>query len=338
MRFMFILFTSLALSACLPLKQSAHVAPIVEATATVESIPSDEKDGLLVLVPTNDVSVASGREGAIKGENRVVVPYFRVVYYTENSPAGFTGTDKDKAIINAKLLGVTSDVLQRITDQTYQSFVDQMKQQSIAVLPMSSLSQSPTYQKFMESGVQFKEKTLHGPEATYVMPSGMRTSDSKISRGKEVSNIMNEVNASVMDVTLYVTHLSQRVDSKLRVVTGIHVEQKITVTPGSRMQFYGLKAFKCEGYCPNPVVNTRLGQPVYSTEKVGELMEIAKKAGKETGIAATALNLLTLGSKERGGNPNRYELHADTAKYEKVVAGVLKEASGKLVSSLISGQ
>jgi len=323
MRFILVLSALLVLSACAPVKQADNVAPTVQ------------KGGFMGLSKTKDVVVQGAK--AVVGENRAVVPYFKVAYYTENNPAGFTGNGGDRVIIKSKLIGVDNGALQRITDQAYKNFVAQMKQEGIDVLPVSSLNKSATYQKF-KGETLYKDKALFGPDAVYVTPTGMKASDAKFTRGLEVSSIMKETNASLVDVTLYVTYLSQRVESTMRVVTGISIGQTTTVTPGSVMQFYGLEASKCVGYCPNTVANARLGQPVYKTEQVGELRETTTSEDKAGDIAVAALTWLTPGKNAQYNSTNRYELHADSAKYEKVVTETIKEATGKLVSSLTNGQ
>ena len=344
MRFVFVLSMVLVVSACLPIKQS--VAPIVELGSTVK------KDASLAPSISNDINV-SGSKDIIKGENRVVVPYFEIVYFTEKSPTGFTKSGEENGVINAKLVGVTSDSLQSITNQIYDIFVEQMSQRGMEVLPLSSLSKSRTYQKAsggsdfpfwtetqvnndtkVKNNTGVKRKTPFGPEAIYMMPAGLKALDSKTHQGKVISSIMNEINASLMDVTLYVTHMEKQVKSTLKVVTEINVDQMITVMPGSRMQFYGLKASKCEGYCPNSVVNVTLNQPIPSDEKVGELKIVARKIEKEEGIVATAMNWVALDSKVKESNLNRYELHADSVKYEQVVIDILSETTGKLVNEL----
>lgn len=344
MRLVFVLPVLLVVSACLPIKQSA--APIIELGSNAEKIAP------LASPISNDISV-SGSKDIIKGENRVVVPYFQIVYFTEKSPTGFTKSGEENGIINSRLVGVTSDSLQNITNQIYDIFVEQMSRREIEVLPLSSLSKSRTYQK-ASGGSDFpfwtetqvnndtkvknytgvKRKTPFGPEATYMMPAGLKALDSKTHQGKVISSIMNEINASLMDVTLYVTHMEKQVKSTLKVVTEINVDQMITVMPGSRMQFYGLKASKCEGYCPNSVINVTLNQLISSAEKVGELKIIARTIEKEEGVVATAMNWVALDSKVKESNLNRYELHADSVKYEQVVVDILSETTGKLVNGL----
>ena len=344
MRVVLVLLLLLVVSACLPIKQS--VAPIIELGSTVE------KDALLVSPIPNGISV-SGIKDIIKGENRVVVPYFQIVYFTEKSPTVFTGSSEGKGMINSKLVGVSSDSLQNITNQIYAIFVEQMSQRGVEVLPMSSLSKSRTYQKAsggsdfpfwtdtqvnndtkVKNNTGVKRKTPFGPEAIYMMPAGLKALDSNTHQGKVISSIMNEINASLMDVTLYVTHMEQQVKSTLKVVTEINIDQMITVMPGSRMRFYGLRASKCEGYCPNSVVNVTLNRSITSTEKVGELKIVARTTEKGEGVVATAMNWVALGSKMKESNLNRYELHADSVKYEQVMIDILGEATNKLVNGL----
>lgn len=321
MRYLLILSAALILAACTPVKQADDVAPTVE------------KGGLLGLSKADNVTVEG--EEAVKGESRAVVPYFRIAYYTENNPAGFTSMGGDKTIIRSQLIGVENETLQRITDRAYQNFTEQMQQKGIEILPISSLQNSAAYQKF-NGETLYKDKALFGPDAIYVMPTGLKASGAKFTRGLEVSHIMKEMDASLMDVTLYVTYLSQEVESTMRIVTGVSVGQTTTVTPGSVMQFYGLEASKCVGYCPNTVAHARLGQPVYSTEKVGELQEATTTTDKASDIAVTALTWLTPNKRAQFNNTNRYELHADAGKYEEVVTRVLKEATEKMVSALTS--
>lgn len=318
MRYILFISALLVLSACAPVKQADNVAP------------ATQKGGFLGLSKVKDVKVQGAK--AVKGENRAIVPYFKVAYYTENNPGGLS-SNGGRVIIKSKLLGVSDETLQRITDQAYKNFVQQMEEKGIEVLSASSMKNSATYQKF-DGKTFYKDKALFGPDAVYVTPTGMKASDSKITRGLEISNLMKEMNASLMDVTLYVTYLNQRVDSTMRVVTGISIGQTTSVMPGSGMQFYGLEASKCVGYCTNGVAHVSLGQPVYSTEKVGELRETTTKGDKAADLAVTALTWLTPNKNAEFNNTNRYELHAEADKYEKVVTGVLKEATGKMVTAM----
>ena len=110
-----------AVSACLPLKQSAYLAPFV-------------KEKPLLVLPREKSVEVSGEKITIKAENRAVVPYFEVIFYDENSPI-VTKVGAQKEEIHSKLIGVTHELLQRITDQAYLHFIDEMKIQGIEILP-----------------------------------------------------------------------------------------------------------------------------------------------------------------------------------------------------------
>jgi hypothetical protein len=194
-----------------PVKESTNVAP--EA----------EKGGFLGL-GTKDSMETSGLE-AVNGETRVVVPYFKVAFYTEDNPAGYQ-SNSGKVTIKSKLLGVDSQSLQRVADAAYQNFVAQMQAKGITVLPFSNLEKTAAYQDF-KPNAQYVDSALFGPDATYVTPTGLKMSDTSIFRLKEVGNLLKETQTSVMDVQLNLTYLSQSVESTMRVVTGITIGQTI---------------------------------------------------------------------------------------------------------------
>lgn len=365
MRFILMLVVLLALSACLPFQKNTP-APIVDIGAAHEVMAdiSYENDSSLSVPDIGVVKVSgvkiSGSAEAVRDEGPVVVPFFQVVFFTEVNPPESNDESKNNSennvAVDARLIGITDATLQLITDQIYSVFIDGMKQHGIAILPMSSLEISHTYQKFVTSKIQSKQTPPFGLEATHVVPTGLRIFDSTVAldrgyasweyggsgnrarknRGKEISNILNEMDASVMDVTFYVTHVKQRVQSTLTVVTDIEIEPMVRVRAGSRIQFYGLSASKCEGYCPNPVVNVALDRALQSSEKVGEMKAILKPSDKNEGFVAKTLSWLTLGSGVNRADIDHYELHADEQKYQQVVTEVLKEATDKLVAGFAS--
>jgi len=371
MRVIPMLVVLLALSGCWPF-QKETAAPIVEIGAAnqpvAEVIPKNN-DSLSVSdisvvkassEKTSSVNVSgikvSGSTEVVSREDPVVVPYFRVVFFTKFSPPELNDDSEENVAVDARLIGVTDETLQSITDQVYSTFVGGLRKYGVNVLPMLSLEISPTYQRFLDSKIQSKETPPSGLEATHVVPTGLKVSDPTRSldrgyasweygdignkvinnRGKEVSNILNEMNASVMDVTLYVTHTRQQVKSTLKVVKNIVVEPMIRIKAGSRIQFYGFKASRCEGYCPNPVVNVTLDQSLQSSKKVGDMTVIIKSSDKAEGFVEKTLSWLNLGSSENQADIDHYELQADEQKYQEVVTEILNEATNKLVVGLVS--
>lgn len=319
-----IIFTALILSltACMGARQSDNVAA------------KTEKGGLFGMSKSSDIKL-SGEE-AVKGETNVAVPYFRVAFYTDENPGGYSNSTGDTVTIKSKLIGVDSKLLQKVTDKAYANFVAQMKQKGFNVLPISSLAKSSTYKSIKQTNTQYKDEALFGPDAMYVTPSGMRVSDASITRMMEIGKIMKELNSSIMDVTLYVSYISSQTETVAGgfIATGVQVGQTSTVTPGSTMTFYGLEASKCNGYCPNTVARAKLGQPVYDTTKVGELKNVTTSGDKAGDVAMSVLSWVTPGKKMTLHDTNRYELHANPKTYEKVVTGVISNATEKLVNSL----
>jgi hypothetical protein len=337
MRLIIIFMTTFAISACLPLKQSSYLVSFVK-----------EKP-LSTLPEVRDVQVSGDRK-TIKVENRAVVPYFEVIFHDINNPI-FSETEESNEQINSKLVGIPVELLQRVTDQSYRYFMSEMKAQGIEILPISSLSNSQTYQKFLMSRTEEKVDVMS------ISPSGMKLPNLSDIKGKQISKIMDEMNASVMDVTLYVNHMDKIQDEASISTNGLKVEQKISVTSGSRMKFFGLEASRCQGYCLSPVVSAKLGKSIYSTEKVGDLVrkiKISEKiepekqtAMKQGDLKSQAIDLSrkavdlsekaidwvsTLSAKD--DDAAVYELHADPVEYEKIVSQILRDSTKKLVHGI----
>jgi hypothetical protein len=334
MRLVIIFMTTFAMSACVPLKQSSYLTPFIK------------EKSLSILPEVRDVQVSGDRK-IIKVENRAVVPYFEVIFHDGNNPI-FSETGDSSEQINSKLVGIPVELLQRITDQSYRYFMSEMKAQGIEILPISSLNSSQTYQKFLMDRTEEKVGVMS------ISPSGMKLPNLSDIKGKQISKIMDEMNASVMDVTLHVTHMD-KIDG--RSVNGLRVEQKISVTKGSGMKFFGLEASKCQGYCLNPVVSAKLGKSIYSTEKVGGLIrktKISEKiepekqtAMKQGDLKSQAIDLsrkaVDLSEKAidwvstlsaKNDDTAVYELNADPAKYETIVSQILRNATKKLAQGI----
>ncbi len=291
----------------------------------------------------------SGDKNTIKIENRAVVPYFEVIFYNKNHPV-YTQVGAEKEIIKSRILKLSDKLMQKITDEAYEDFILQIKKQGIEILPIESLDSSPTYAGFSDSGLIELKETVFGPGAKSVSPTGMRSSSLDESRGKQISKIMDEMNASVMNITLYVTHIDKKIDPRSQSPYSIDVEQKISVVKGSRMQFFGLQASKCEGYCSSPVVNVKLGKSVKSSSKVGILKRASstsptkqlkqKISPSDTNLKSQAVDF---GGKamdwisalsEKNEDLRSYDLRIDPVKYEKVVGALLKDVTEKLVKKI----
>jgi hypothetical protein len=147
-----------------------------------------------------------------------------------------------------------------------------------------------------------------------------------------------------------VTHIDKKIDPRSQSPYSIDVEQKISVVKGSRMQFFGLQASKCEGYCSSPVVNVKLGKSVKSSSKVGILKRASstsptKQLKQKTSPSDTNLKsqAVDFGGKamdwisalsEKNEDLRSYDLRIDPVKYEKVVGALLKDVTEKLVKKI----
>lgn len=326
----------LLMSSCSALKDSEYLTSFIKEKT---SMP---------LPPPKSIEM-SGDKNTIKIENRAVVPYFEVIFYNKNHPV-YTQVGAEKEIIKSRILKLSDKLMQKITDEAYEDFILQIKKQGIEILPIESLISSPTYASFSNPGLIELKETVFGPGAKSVSPTGMRSSSLDESRGKQISKIMDEMNASVMNITLYVTHIDKKIDPRSQSPYSIDVEQKISVVKGSRMQFFGLQASKCEGYCSSPVVNVKLGKSVKSSSKVGILKRASstsptKQLKQKTSPSDTNLKsqAVDFGGKamdwisalsEKNEDLRSYDLRIDPVKYEKVVGALLKDVTEKLVKKI----
>jgi hypothetical protein len=326
------------MSACTTIKESEYLAPFIKEKSSI-SLP-----------PSKDIEV-SGQKNTIRSENRAVVPYFEIIFYNKNNPV-HTKVGEDKEVVKSKISRLSNDLMQKITDKVYEDFILEMKKQGIEILPTESLDSSPTYTSFSNSGLIELEETLYGPAATSVSPTGMKSSDLDATRGKQIKKIMDEMNASVMNITFYVSHIDKKINPRSTSPYSIDVEQKISVVKGSRMQFFGLQATKCEGYCESSVVNVKLGKSIKRNTKVGILKRATAKSivkqkeikretrPSESNLKSQAANL---GEKamdwisslsEKNEDLRAYELRIDPVKYEKVVGELLRDTTEKLVREI----
>lgn len=65
-----------SLMACAPVREATNVAP------------DAQKGGLFGLGINDNVETSGG--APVKGGRRAVVPYFKIAFYTENSPGGYS--------------------------------------------------------------------------------------------------------------------------------------------------------------------------------------------------------------------------------------------------------
>lgn len=312
------LFSFLFLVGCGGVTQSQNVKP------------AEHKGGFLGLSKADAITLQG--EKAIKGETNVVIPRFRIAFYTENNPGGYSSRSGSKVVIHSTLSNVDAQLLQNITDKAYETFVSQLSAKGFNVLPKEQLNQSPTYNKFALTQTQTKEEALFGPDAIYVSPSGMKTSDATISKGFEIQGLLKDFQASFIEVTLYVSYLAQQTKETMMVVTGLEVGQVPTVVPGSMLQFYGYEASKCVGYCPDTVAHVRLGQPIFTQDSMGELKEVTSTTDKLGDTISMVGSWMTSGLKIK--NTKRYELVANPPMYEKAMLNVLSKTTSSMVETL----
>ncbi|OSM07013.1 hypothetical protein [Magnetofaba australis] len=304
--------------------------------STTKNVEVDRHSGGFLGLGEQADLQTSGLE-AMKGETRVVIPNFKVGFYLDKSPGGFKSGSGDAAIVRSKLSGVENADFQAITDAAYAAFKQQLTAQGFSVMSEAEMAALPRYAAAKAKANPEMDKALFGPDALYFVPTGVKHLDvGMFDKGLFNMDMLKQSQATVMDVTLYVTYLGQKLEKVLTMVSGVQVGQAMTVIPGSVVTASGYQASKCVGFCPNTVASVRLGQPIYSTEETGTLTDVTTAGDRALDVAKMAATWMTGGLKTQVTKV--YELKADPAKFKKVAIETLGKATGQMAAKLGSGR
>src|SRR5687768_10822579 len=97
-----------------------------------------------------------------KGSKRVAVPGYRVIFTTRSKVVaraedwlggvGGGSSSGAKATMEVVLGNVDFATLQKITDEAYADFLDELKSSGIEVVPLETVTAAPSYQKLKLTG------------------------------------------------------------------------------------------------------------------------------------------------------------------------------------------
>jgi hypothetical protein len=323
-----ILCLSLLVGGCTGVKKSQGIKP------------GEKKGGFLGLAKKSDVEVSG--EKSVKGETKVVIPFFRIGFFTEKNPKGYQSQSTSIRIFSG-LMGVENPTFQAIADRAYDDFVARMTERGFEVLAYDRIAGTEAFAKMTHVDSPHVAEGMFEQDAVYFAPSGMRLvlpmQKQGIGGAFDTGNpvwvtggLLKEMNVAVVNLTYYVDYLSQADEKFGFITTGLGVGQTVMVTPGSGLSFSGYEASLCKGFCPDAVANLKLGQPVFSTKEVGDLKDMTRTGDKVGDYSKMALSWMTSGLKVHG--TKRYELHADPEKYKQVAIEVIARANGQIVDAL----
>lgn len=105
------------------------------------SAPVKKGAGLLGLSKAKDIDQSTGR--FIKGQTQIGVPFFNIVYLKSDKFKSKSAS----ANVNAKLGGVSDDILQSITDSAYTDLNNKLKNADFSVIPLATLKNAKSYKK-----------------------------------------------------------------------------------------------------------------------------------------------------------------------------------------------
>lgn len=315
-------------------------------TVKEESAPATERGPLFI---TKDDIEVDG-ESAIKGEQKVAIPVFRVGFTTSKDRGAHatgilsSGTGTATVTSHTNLLGIDQPIFQEITDQVYRHFVTELKAAGFDVLEHTQLEKQASYADMSAVDNPLKiESNMYG-NLVYVAPTGMKLAlmpgeEGGLSAFKALSSnnparmipkLINELGMSVITATYYVDFVNTEADGGLIATKAeVSIGPGLSIRPGSGVDFYGYEASKCKGFCPDMAARVKLGQAVYSQEKFGELVNVTDDTG--TQVALNAVTGLLTGSVKRWYD---LEMRADPNRYRDITVKLLENTNDQLIQTL----
>lgn len=300
-------------------------SPTMEVTNTGTVIPAKRESGGYIAGVGS--KVYPDVEGSIqKFSNRTVaIPYFRISFDKQSgaSASDSTGFGSQNVSsthhVTAKLLGLSDDAFDRITDAAYNDLVQQLEATGYRVIPsLELLSRGP-----LEGKSPTKGKTNKKLAVRY---GGTKYYPNQFKKGLAGMKLLKEFNAGLLELDYTVNFAALGVESRAY-SSGVKgsttkIGQVAHVLGG--MSVIGTDTMGCVGTAAHCTSGGRLslGQYTYSTTPFAELQD------KTSGWANFLVSLIG------GATADFYEFQAEDAKYEKAALEALKEANRRLISNL----
>jgi hypothetical protein len=304
--------------------------------------PKEAKGGFLGLSKADAITVET--PDAFKGKKEVIIGSFKIGFLEEKKESskaggGFGG----RSSAHLKMNGVTTEVMQQITDAAYNDFVSKLKAAGYSVADRSPLLSSKEFGEVSSDVSPLREEaSFFGSKntLTYLSPTALGNKiywhgEQGRMGGFAFANTMLGASTYADKAKTPVVFVSYLVDfanaegsgGRFSATSSIEVGQGLSVAPGGGVWIFGGQG----GTFSNTNGAVKLGQAVYSTDSYGEIV----KTSSDAAVAAeTALNVATavLGG---GTNQSRsFEINADVKKYKAVSNKVLGEANSALTGKM----
>jgi hypothetical protein len=309
---------------------AAYAKDAPEPVAVDAQFKPDAMAGNLLTVSDNK---------ALKAVKRVAVPQFAVEFVTADnvsaSTSSFGAAGRSSATGYYKLIGVTEPDFQALAEGFYATFLKQLQDNGLEVVPPAEVAAAPSYRKQVAAGSPLPARTdssvtvappgmasygLNRAQTTAAKPglfgalsafSGVASAIGSIGDNQALQKELGD--ATLLEVTLRV-HFAQLTDNNKgfwgKMANSASVTGKLSaqISSGQMTVMQG------------PYVGVvALKQPLaLDPSAFSELRKEAKSAGDVAGAVAVGLLRLALGSKDSSSSES-YEAVADTARYREVV-------------------
>lgn len=302
--------------------------------------PEEASGGLFGMSKAEDLTVDTA--AAFKDKKEVVIGSFQIAFLEEKKASnkaggglfgsGFGG----KSSANMTLVGLDTPRFQAITEAAYADFVQKLQAAGYTVVDRSTLAAHEDFKNVSsEVSPREEEGDLFGFGVTQkvVAPKAI---GKLYAGGFGFSNpqvgaigFADKTGTPVLFVnyTIDFANKSGGHGGYWSNSSSLEVGQGLSVPPGGGISFVGGQA----GTFSSANGSIKLGQPVFSTDTFGEVVN----TNSEGYVAAeTAVNVIgVLGGV--GSNQSRsFEVKADPAKYTKVATKVLTDANAMLVHKM----
>jgi hypothetical protein len=296
------------------------------------------------LSTTADVKVEGPK--AFTGAHKVVIGSFKVAFIdskkeAESAGGGYGGHATAKMVLQ----GVTPEVRQAVTEQAYADLLAQLQAGGYEVADRTVLTGSPEFAKVKKfPSPHVEEASFFGSSnnVNYVSPKALGdlyffAGDMGPNGGFAFSNpstaasIFADKNKLPVISVAYTIDFAAKNGSGGRFASGASLEvgQALMVTPGSGVNFIGGQG----GTFSTALGSLKLGQPITSPDKYGELVMTTSGAMKSVEVATNVLGVM-LGA---GTNQSRdFAVKADPDKYRDGSIAILKQANSALLGKMQS--
>ena len=233
--------------------------------------------------------------------------------------------------------------MQAITDAAYADFLTQLQTQGYTVLDRNQLLSHAKFAKANadDAPIEIKSdagKMLYfvptelGNKAYFYMQDGIRSKGGFGFGNPSVATSVfaDETGIRVLAVNYIIDFATaESYGAKHTSTSSVNVYQGISVKPGSQVALIG----GSQGTFSTVNGSVSLGQPIYSTEKFGELTDVTSTAFKTTQVVTNVVSALGgLGTNKT----SKYEVQADPAKYSSVTGGVLAKTNLAITEQMAS--